>query len=40
VTDQEALFKNVKDDMDKMFQLIRGMAYENKLLMDKIKEDK
>ena len=37
VTDQEALFKNVKDDMDKMFQLIRGMAYENKLLHEKLR---
>lgn len=36
VTDQEMLFKNVRDDMDKMFQLIRGMAYENKMLMDKL----
>ena len=38
VTNQELLFKNVRDDMDKMFQLIRGMAYENKLLMEKIKD--
>jgi len=37
VTNQETLFKNVRDDMDKMFQLIRGMAYENKLLYDKLK---
>jgi len=36
VTDQEALFKNVKDDMDKMFQLIRGMAYENDMLYKKL----
>ena len=35
VTDQEALFKNVRDDMDKMFQLIRGMAYENKILIER-----
>lgn len=38
VTNQEMLFKNVRDDMDKMFQLIRGMAYENKLLTEKIKD--
>ena len=40
VTNQEALFKNVRDDMDKMFQLIRGMAYENKILMDKLNSKK
>ncbi len=35
VTDQEVLFKNVRDDMDKMFQLIRGLAYENTMLHNK-----
>jgi GT2 family glycosyltransferase len=38
VTNQELLFNNVRDDMDKMFQLIRGMAYENKILLEKIKD--
>lgn len=28
VTDRETLFKNINDDMNKMFQLIRGMSYD------------
>ena len=34
-SDVELLFKNVNDDMNKMFQLIRGMSYEIKSLNDK-----
>ena len=36
--DLELLFKNVNDDVNKMFQLVRGMSYEIKGLNEKIQE--
>jgi len=36
VNDYELVFKNINDDMNKMFQIIRGISYENKLLSEKI----
>ena len=40
VTDMEVVFKNVNDDLNKMFQLVRGISYENKLLLEKIESGK
>lgn len=40
VTDREALFKNINDDMNKMFQLIRGLSYEMSSLEEELKKYK
>ena len=40
VTDVEVVFKNINDDMNKMFQLVRGLSYELNTYKESNKEGK